>query len=563
MKSPKERESPPAAWPEQSQAPPLQMTPTPCEPVSGSTEYAFVVRGRGQEENPLLRQSHRLFALTARAQVSHYVRSQPALAAAAALITTFMLTSPAAAQSMSGEFSVQRFDPAVGPHNFITTRGVRMDGKMALSLGLMGNYAYKPFVVRSCISETDCSVASGREATRTTVIESLFSADLMGALTIIPRLQVSLRIPLTWVKGLGLNEQGQNSENGINTVGPGDSILEGKLRLYGEVNEPYLVGLGAFVTAPLGHLASEGSYVGDTLPSAGLRGIFDGELGPIGFGANLGAVFRDKGTVGSTTVGSEARYSVAAGYRVSPVVRIVMDFFGATRFSSNRGENSAELDGGLQVFPLGSPLTVNLGAGTGIIEGVGVPQLRAFAGVGYNFEKRDRDGDGLDDALDQCPTNAEDRDGYEDGDGCPEPDNDLDTVPDSADKCPDRAEDQDGFEDRDGCPEPDNDKDGVLDVSDRCPLQAETKNGFQDQDGCPDEVDKDSDGVPDSRDRCPDAAEDTDGFDDTDGCPDLDNDADGVPDADDECSDQPETKNGYEDQDGCPDEGPGKPTKKK
>ena len=510
----------------------------------------------------MLRKSRPLFALLARVRVSPFVPIPLALSAAAALLVTSMVTLPAAAQSVSGEFSVQRFDPAVGTHNFITTRGLRMDGKMALSLGLMANYAYKPFVVRSCISETDCSAASASATTGTTVVESLLTSDLMGALTIIPRLQVSLRVPLTWVKGLGVNDQGQNTPGGISTVGPGDPMLEGKLRLYGEVDDPFLVGVGAFVTVPLGHLANEGSYIGDTLPSAGLRGIFDGELGPFVFGANLAAVYRDAGTVGSTTVGSEGRYSVAAGYRVSPVVRIVVDVFGATRFSLNRGENSGELDGGLQVSPLSSPVSISFGAGTGIIEGVGVPKLRAFAGVGYSFEKRDRDGDGIDDARDQCPTNAEDKDGYEDGDGCPEADNDLDTVPDATDKCPNLAEDQDGFEDRDGCPDPDNDKDGILDVSDKCPLQAETKNGFQDEDGCPDEPDKDSDGVPDSRDRCPDAAEDTDGFEDTDGCPDLDNDGDGIPDAVDECSDEPETKNGFQDEDGCPDDAPGKPKKK-
>ena len=543
-------------------ASPLQTTPTPCEPGSGSTECAFVVRGRGQEENPLLRKSRPLFAPIARARVSPYVRGQLALSAAAALVAAGMFTKPAAAQAVSGEFSVQRFDPAVGSRNFITTRGVRMDGKMAFSLGMMANYAYKPFVVRSCVSETDCSAEGVSGSTGSTVIESLFSADLMAALTIIPRLQVSVRVPLTWVKGLGINEQGQNTKDGINAVGPGDPMLEGKLRLFGEADDPFLVGVGAFVTVPLAHLVNEGSYMGDTLPSAGLRGIFDGQVGPISFGANLAAVYRDAGTVGSTTVGSEARYSVAAGYRVSPVVRVLVDVFGATRFTLNRGENSAELDGGLQVIPLNSPVTINFGAGTGIIEGVGVPKLRAFAGVGYSFEKRDRDADGIDDASDGCPTNAEDKDGYEDGDGCPEADNDLDTVPDATDKCPNLPEDQDGFEDRDGCPEPDNDKDGILDVSDKCPLQAETKNGFQDEDGCPDEPDKDSDGVPDSRDRCPDTAEDTDGFEDTDGCPDLDNDGDGIPDAVDECSDEPETKNGYQDEDGCPDSAPGKPKKK-
>lgn len=73
----------------------------------------------------------------------------------------------------------------------------------------------------------------------------------------------------------------------------------------------------------------------------------------------------------------------------------------------------------------------------------------------------------------------------------PPPDADRDGIPDDADSCPDRAEDKDGFEDADGCPELDNDKDGVIDGLDRCQGQAETYNGFQDDDGCPDEVSDD------------------------------------------------------------------------
>jgi outer membrane protein OmpA-like peptidoglycan-associated protein len=47
-------------------------------------------------------------------------------------------------------------------------------------------------------------------------------------------------------------------------------------------------------------------------------------------------------------------------------------------------------------------------------------------------------------------------------------------------------EDKDGFEDEDGCPEPDNDLDGILDVDDQCPNEPETYNGHEDEDGCPD-----------------------------------------------------------------------------
>ncbi|MBN2723931.1 MAG: OmpA family protein [Deltaproteobacteria bacterium] len=154
----------------------------------------------------------------------------------------------------------------------------------------------------------------------------------------------------------------------------------------------------------------------------------------------------------------------------------------------------------------------------------------------------DTDGDGIPDDKDKCPNDPEDKDGFEDSDGCPDKDNDADGVEDTKDKCPgkdadkannfeDTKEDKDGFEDEDGCPDNDNDSDGLSDKVDKCPgKDADKANNFKD------------------------TKEDIDGFEDDDGCPDFDNDKDGIPDVKDKCPNEPETKNGYMDEDGCPDE---------
>ncbi len=131
----------------------------------------------------------------------------------------------------------------------------------------------------------------------------------------------------------------------------------------------------------------------------------------------------------------------------------------------------------------------------------------------------DDDGDGIDNDADQCPSEAEDMDNFEDADGCPDLDNDGDGVGDAMDKCPDAAEDLDGFEDADGCAEDDNDADGILDAADKCPMEAEDKDNFEDEDGCPD-LDNDGDGVADTADQCPLEAETANGYQDADGCPD-------------------------------------------
>jgi OOP family OmpA-OmpF porin len=100
----------------------------------------------------------------------------------------------------------------------------------------------------------------------------------------------------------------------------------------------------------------------------------------------------------------------------------------------------------------------------------------------------DPDGDGVVGAADRCPEVAEDKDGFEDEDGCPENDNDKDGIPDAQDKCPLKPEVVNGIDDEDGCPEEDTDGDGILGSRDKCPDQPETKNNYKDEDGCPDEI---------------------------------------------------------------------------
>ncbi len=163
----------------------------------------------------------------------------------------------------------------------------------------------------------------------------------------------------------------------------------------------------------------------------------------------------------------------------------------------------------------------------------GSAQVRALAGlrVRPGAMPADSDGDGLDDRDDACPKVAEDRDGFEDANGCPDPDDDGDGVLDRDDRCRLEAEDRDGFQDADGCPDADDDADGVLDSADACPRPAAGASAAE-------------------------TAEDRDGHADHDGCPDPDNDGDGVLDADDLCPDARESVNGHDDGDGCPDQLP-------
>jgi outer membrane protein OmpA-like peptidoglycan-associated protein len=168
---------------------------------------------------------------------------------------------------------------------------------------------------------------------------------------------------------------------------------------------------------------------------------------------------------------------------------------------------------------------------------------------------KDTDGDGIIDKTDKCLTEKEDKDGWQDTDGCPDPDNDGDGILDGDDKCVDQAEVKNGLKDEDGCPDGDKDGDKIEDGDDKCPDKAENVNGFEDSDGCPDDPDTDKDGIVDSKDKCPKEPETKNGFEDTDGCPDKepDTDKDGFVDSKDKCPKEPENVNSYQDDDGCPD----------
>ena len=474
-------------------------------------------------------------------------------------LPAFLAATPIYAQSLENEVSMQRFDPAPGPGNFLSTRTVSgIGGHLGWTAGMMVNYGFEPFSVNACLAQNAAGECTRNEDIK--VIENMVTGDVLGSLSLFEKYQLGLKIPVTWAKGNGLeldeNGDPQAMPDGLSAFGLGDIQIEAKGRFYGEPGQ--LLSLGAYLygTIPMGMITAPDSYIGNSSPAVGGAAVVDGSMGPLSYAVNLGGIYRATATIGSaTTVGPEARWNAAVGYEVSPIIKVMVDAFGATDFdTSDLGASSVEIDGGVKFIPLGNQWSFTAGGGAGVFKGVGVPTARAFLGVAYSATTQDRDRDGIADDVDACPDAAEDMDGYEDGDGCPEFDNDQDGLPDDSDKCPTQPEDVDGFEDKDGCPDPDNDKDGIPDKTDHCPLEAETKNGVDDLDGCPDQADADGDGVADDVDECVNEPEDTDGFKDTDGCPDPDNDGDGIPDIEDECIDRPEDKKGTgrELEDGCP-----------
>jgi outer membrane protein OmpA-like peptidoglycan-associated protein len=344
--------------------------------------------------------------------------------------------------------------------------------------------------------------------------------------------------------------------------------------------------LSAGATLPTG---DKQAFLGEKTVAGRARALLEYERGDwLRAVVMAGGLFRDKSQFIGTPEGLAALYGAALELRPNQQMGVLCEGTGrvASRYVDT---NPAELDAGMR-FYLPGMVNLLMGGGFGLNRGVGSPLARAFVGLGWAPDNRDRDRDGIIDRKDRCPDEPEDWDGFQDEDGCPDTDNDTDAIPDVVDKCPNQPEDRDTFQDEDGCPEEDNDEDGILDLydacpeakedgkgkrptdgcpsttedgdgdgihdaADKCPEEPEDKDGFADKDGCPD-PDNDGDGVPDLYDACPNEPEDLDGFADADGCPDPDNDHDGFADISDKCPNQAETINYYRDEDGCPDSGP-------
>jgi outer membrane protein OmpA-like peptidoglycan-associated protein len=235
-------------------------------------------------------------------------------------------------------------------------------------------------------------------------------------------------------------------------------------------------------------------------------------------------------------VGSEA--IVALGARVALGRRLALGVEGFALIPISRaddmdcpdgcrnGDLTADALGGL-FLSLTDDTTLIVAGGAGVVPDAARRDAFRVVGAvswapsaaGGGGARGDRDGDGINDRDDLCADEGEDRDGFQDDDGCPDPDNDLDGIADARDQCPREPEDRDGVQDGDGCPDVDDDGDGVADLNDRCPREKEDADGFQDGDGCPD-PDNDGDGILDKDDRCPNEPETVNAVDDMDGCPD-------------------------------------------
>src|SRR5215217_673377 len=452
------------------------------------------------------------------------------------------LSTQAQAQRIpSIELERLQLNPGAKDSLVLSTGDLLPDG--TFRLGLTAHYEHQPLVLLR------------NDEVQGTVISNRVSVHFSGAYAVTDWLEVGAQVPIVtqWgpeTRALGYDKPG--------TLALGTPWLQARAGLLSESRGGLLdVGLHLGAALPFGSedvLTKDDGFV--FTPRVGL-GKKLGETWRVG--ADVGALVRTK-TYALSPGADPLRDEM--GVEMNGGVNLTANLFGLREELVVRGTlpfadapKSLEVLLGLRTLPKsGAELYIMGGPGFG--ETPGTPAFRVLGGVNFGPDTTkmascvagkphdaarcpdlDADGDGVKNVADRCPTAP----GLTELNGCADTDDDQDGLMNLADRCPANAENLNGFEDADGCPDdPDTDGDGLADSKDTCPREPEDLDGFEDANGCPD-PDNDKDGVADARDACMNEA----GPKENRGCPDKDRDGDGLVDRLDNCPDEPGTEKNH------------------
>jgi len=438
-----------------------------------------------------------------------------ALGIGATVLAAIIAIAPAARADGIG-ISVFEPTPATTGSGFqLQSPDVGTNGSWAASTIL--SYASHPLVL---------DVFTGGEALHDTPITRSTLLQVGGAYAFRGWFEAGATIPLYMQSGDPLDPTSSFAVRPASGTATGNLMLHAKARLWrgGGGLGSFAAGTSVAVEIPT---ATKDQFTGSDKPAARL--LLLGSFTPaalqsrLSLSANAGAILRGKTAYADMVQQSGAAWGAGASFRILDQLWATAEMFGDFIPSGQLRQPSAgamppatvlsqiEWLAGVS-YKMDRRFTIGIAAGRGVTDGPGTPNLRGVLSLAFvphaspiapihpaepASPDGDADGDGIIDRLDRCPHAPEDKDGFEDADGCPDPDNDHDGIPDALDKCPNDAEDKDGFQDADGCPDPDNDGDGIPDARDKCPNEPETINGKEDADGCPDIADATSAAVTD------------------------------------------------------------------
>lgn len=440
---------------------------------------------------------------------------------------------------------MRTFRASTDPNAGLAIEPTTTPGHLLWNAGAWLNYANAPVVLYDA--------RTGNAATRP--VQHTLGLDLTLGLGLGKRAAVGANLPLLLFQDGSATPATVSTTGKLPATGIADIGLSGKVALVPNEQGGFGVAAHALVSLPTG---DPSSYAGDGSVTTTAKIIGEYSLMIAAVQASVGYKVRTErhrfpdASAGGIVFGDELPFSLAISLKPG-VLKIDR---------SNRQRWELGLRGWFPAGPVGpfgsgdpgsaslTPLLLGvsdrielgryrdafalIGADIGLNSAVGVPTFRGMIAFGWAPREHDADHDGIPDDVDQCPMHPEDKDGFEDNDGCPEIDDDEDGIVDKEDACPRVKGIEQANPKLNGCPPPDDDRDSIPNDEDVCPQKAGPQNDDPSQNGCPN-LDSDGDAIPDYRDACPNEAEDRDGYQDDDGCRDRDNDDDGILDEDDAC----------------------------
>jgi hypothetical protein len=382
-----------------------------------------------------------------------------------ALVGAFALISRVAVADPTPSIDVRTWAPSADPRANLVLEPASTPGPWSFAASAWTHYENSSVVLR----------APGTDDVASRPLQNQLGLDVVASLGLGTRAELGLRLPTF------LYEQGSSgapinvvSAGKVPSSGFGDLAFTGKAALL--TNDR-----GGFGLAALGEVAvptgAKTGFLGDAGPRVTVRVLADVSLLVASLQASLGYTLRTDhvewpaGTASAVVFGDEIPWTV--GILVRPAVLHAID-------PSGRQAWEVALHGSLPAGPVApfglgtgdssalSPVLLALsdrvglgryqdafllaGLDLGLDHAVGVPSVRATLAFGLRFDGHDADADGIADDRDQCPTIPEDRDGFEDADGCPEADNDGDGIVDAEDACPDVSGAPSRDPRKNGCP---------------------------------------------------------------------------------------------------------------
>ncbi len=346
-------------------------------------------------------------------------------------------------QAQDAGFDLQRFPPALDEHGFITMQSTRTPGHLRWTSSFWSTYFRHPLKLEEQVVVED---------------RVLFSAGFQLGLA--ERIALGVQIPWVLQDGAALDSAALSAAvPAPSSPALSDPRVVVRYQFLGEPadrlrdsKDGFRVAYQLGVHLPLG---SERAYAGEQATRLQSHLLMDYHLLGAGAGLGLGWQHRFAKTEwGSDRLSDELNATLALDVPL-PVARglsALLEGRLATdpeRPFQGNAVNVAEVDVGARYQLDAVSITSTLG--TSFTEAYGSAPLRASLGLVYTPKIHDQDGDGIPDDQDECEELPEDMDGFQDADGCLDPDNDNDMVPDEDDRCPLEPADLERDKDEDGC----------------------------------------------------------------------------------------------------------------